>query len=457
MCIFKYLTKRTIAGMNVLLSCLLGFMLLPVWAAEYETPSAIVAETLFPDVLLQGKHYTIESPVPTDGFITRAVIKSEFGDFVAIGPGMLEMRLHEIDALVKLQTFEASEEFQGGAKDSATEKWEGLKQVFENPKEAASGISAGVGRFFKRTYRASKTGVQTVVDVAHDQSPGSIEGAGANLPGTGQSLALPDTESKYKKAAKASGNTAVNILGFEDSRRKLAKRLAVDPYTTNVILDEKLDEVTWSIFAGDVGIDLATSLIPGAIVVSTSNLVTNWVWDTPPGDLRVKIEDTLLAAGATQEDVDRLLRHRAYPLSYQAALTSAINGLANVEGHEDIMPLALSVTTVDQARFVVDSMRMLFRYHETILPLQSIAVSGMVTATNIKDSVVIAAPVDYLSWSEKLDMFSKNHTNSDEEHELYIAGTMTKMAKKQLKERGWELHENSNLFDRIKIPKEAMN
>ena len=449
--------RKTLFGINVLLSCLLGAMLLPAWAADYETPTALAAETLFPDISLKGKHYTVESSVPTDGFLTRAVIQSEFGDFVAIGPGMLDMLLHEIGALAKLQTFEASEEFQGGVKDSATEKWEGLKQVYEHPKEAASGISAGVGRFFKRAYRASKTGVQTVVDVAHEQTPGSIEGAGTNLPGASQSLALPDTESKYEKAARASGNTAVNILGFEDSRRKLAKRLGVDPYTTNIVLDEKLDEVTWSIFAGDFGIDLATSLIPGAMIVTTSSLVTSWVWDTPPGDLRVKIEETLLAAGVSQEDVDRLLRHRAYPLSYQAALTSAIDGLAKVDGHEDIMSLALSVATVDQARFVVNSMRMLSRYHKTIQPLQSITVRGMVIATNTKGSVVIAAPVDYLSWSEKLDKFSGRDRSSGKKHELYIAGTMSDMARSNFKERGWELHENSELFVGIKIPKEARN
>jgi len=370
---------------------------------------------------------------------------------------MLEIRIHEIGALGKLQTFEASKEFKSGAKDSAAEKWDGLKQVFEHPKEAASGISAGVGRFFKRTYRASKTGLQTVVDVAHEETPGGIKGAGANLPGASQSLALPDTESKFKKAARASGDTAVNILGFEDSRRKLAKRLNVDPYTTNIVLDEKLDEVTWSIFAGDFGIDLATSLIPGSLVITSSGLVTNWVWDTPPGDLRVKIEEKLLNAGVSQDDVDRLLRHRAYPLSYQAALTSALDGLATVDGHEDIMALALSVTTVDQARFVVNSMRMLLSYHKTIQPLQTITVRGMVTAENRKGSVVIAAPVDYLSWSEKLDNFSENNSNSSKKHELYIAGTMSKMARSHFKERGWELHENSKLFARIKVPKEARN
>lgn len=417
------------------------------FAADYESPPSIPFDKVFPDVAIKGDNYSVAPSVPTDGFLTRAVIDSEFGEFVALGPGMLEIRLHEIDALVKLQTFEASDEFQRGAKESAQEKLSGLKQVYEKPKEAAAGISAGVSRFFKRSYRATKTGVQTINDVVHDRTPGSIEGAGAKLPGNQQSQALPDSESKYKKAAKASGSAAVNILGFDDSRRKLAKRLGVDPYTTNPVLDEKLDEVTWSIFAGDFGIDVATSLIPGSIVVTTSSLVTNWVWDTPPGDLRVKIEQTLLGIGVSQEDVDRLLRHRAYPLSYQAALTAAMEAMGEVNGHENTMPLALSVQTVDQARFVVNTMRMLQRYHETVQPLREIDVQGTVFAITDKDTMVIAAPVDYVSWSEMLDRFSANDRFSSKPRELYIAGTMTTMASEQLSKRGWIVHQNSDLFN----------
>ena len=417
------------------------------FAADYESPPSIPFDMVFHEVAIKGDNYSVAPSVPTDGFLTRAVIDSEFGEFVALGPGMLEIRLHEIDALVKLQTFEASDEFQRGAKESAQEKLSGLKQGYEKPKEAAAGISAGVSRFFKRSYRATKTGVQTINDVVHDRTPGSIEGAGAKLPGNQQSQALPDSESKYKKAAKASGSTAVNILGFDDSRRKLAKRLGVDPYTTNPVLDEKLDEVTWSIFAGDFGIDVATSLIPGSIVVTTSSLVTNWVWDTPPGDLRVKIEQTLLGIGVSQEDVDRLLRHRAYPLSYQAALTAAMEAMGEVNGHENTMPLALSVQTVDQARFVVNTMRMLQRYHETVQPLREIDVQGTVFAITDKDTMVIAAPVDYVSWSEMLDRFSANDRFSSKPRELYIAGTMTTMASEQLSKRGWIVHQNSDLFN----------
>jgi len=282
--------------------------------------------------------------------------------------------------------------------------------------------------------------------VVHDRTPGSTEGAGANLLGKTREQALPEGNSKYEKAAKASGSAAVNMLGFDNSRRKLAKRLGVDPYTTNRVLDEKLDEVTWSIFAGDFGIDVATSLIPGSIVVSTSSLETNWVWDTPPGDLRVKIEEVLLRLNISQGDVDRLLRHRSYPLSYQAALTFALEALGEVQGHEQIMSMALSVKSIDQARFVVNSLRMLKQYHETMQPIEVLHVQGTIFASNDKDRLIIAAPVDYLSWIDVVDKFSGNSKLSGKKPELYIAGAASELVNEQLTLRGWTIHQNSELF-----------
>lgn len=207
--------------------------------------------------------------------------------------------------------------------------------------------------------------------------------------------------------------------------------------------------MTWAIFGGDFGIDLTTSLIPGSIVVTTSSLVSNWVLDTPPGDLRVKIEVTLLRIGIQQENVDRLLRHRSYPLSYLAALTTELEVLKKVSGYEKVVPLALSVETFDQACFVVNSVRMLRQYHETIEPLQSIDVQSTVFATNTSGTVVVAAPVDCISWSEMLDRFSGQEKFISRKHEQHIAGTMSEMAREHLKMRKWSIYETSNLFTTV--------
>ncbi len=419
-----------------------------IHASEYEQPPTLSADTFFPDIELTKDHYKVEKDVPTDGFLTRASIKSDFGTFTAVGPGMLQVRLNEINALVKLETLEASEEFKRGAKESTSEKVGAFRQLYEKPKETAAGIGEGVNRFFKRTARAAKTGVQTIDDVYHDRTPGTsgTAGPGANLPGKDIMETPVEKESKYKKAASASGETALNILGFDDSRRKLAKRLGVDPYTTNPVLDEKLDEVTWSIFAGDLGIDIATSLIPGSIVVTTSTLATNLVWDTPPGDLRLKIEKTLLGLGIQQSQIDQLLRHRMYPLSYQSAFTNAMESLGKLDGIAPVMPLALSVTSVGQARYMVNSLRMLASYHESVRPLKSLTVDGTVVARNVDNVNIIAGPVDYLSWNSVFDNFISKDRFKDQNNELHIAGEMTDMTRQRLQERGWVIHENSKLF-----------
>jgi hypothetical protein len=119
------------------------------------------------------------------------------------------------------------------------------------------------------------------------------------------------------------------------------------------------------------------------------------------------------------------------------------------------MPLTLSVTTVDQALFVVNSLRMLQKYHETVKPLTAIVSQGTVYAQDKDGNTVVAAPVDYLSWTEQMDRFSGHSRFTDSQPTLYIAGAFSDMAKSKLQQRGWQLHENSELFTRISVPHEA--
>jgi len=438
----------------------LAAVLCPIFAtaASYEEPPTISAGMIIPAEKIVGDRYKVVADVATDGFLTRAIIESDFGLLEAVGPGMLSVRLHEVEALAKLEELESSDEFQKGAQQSFDAKLDAFKQLADKPEETADGIGEGVNRFFKRVKRSTKTGIQKASDVLNEETPGVTEGGGGEkLPGAsalsqiGSEDQGGEAESKYTKAAKASGDVAINILGFDDSRRKLAKRLGVDPYTTNAVLAQKLDEVTRSIFAGEFAVDVATSLIPGSIIISASSLATNWVWDTPPGDLRVAIENKLLTMRFTQDEIDRLLRHRWYPLSFQAELTRALESMQDVSGRTDIMPLALSVTGYDQARFVVYTLRMLGRYHHTVESLDSIRVSGTITGYDNNQNMIVAAPVDHVSWTADLDKFSGRSEFEEEnlagEKQIFIAGVFTELAHQALTERGWKLFENSELLE----------
>ncbi len=420
------------------------------WAAgaDYESPPTLAAADLARPNLLAGAVHKVDDSVTTDGFLARFTIQSIFGNFTAVGPGMLEVRVREIEAIGKLQDLEQDEEFQRGAKVAASKTLEGLQHFVDEPTETLKGIPEGVGRFFQRTYRSAKTGVQKLGDARDGRAPGAppASGPGSRLPG---GVAAPGSAptNVYAAGAKAAGDATLNALGFDDTRRRLAKQLGVDPYSTNPALAKKLDDAAWAGFAGDLGTDLLTAMIPGGALVQTSTRLSNWVWDTPPGDLRLQIEQSLLGMGVSQADVDLLLRHRWYPLSLQAGLLLALDDLKGVEGSLDVMPLALTVASEEQARYLVQTLQMTARYHETVKPLSQLIVLGTVAARTTDGAIVVAAPVDYLTWNEGVDRFTANEDLAAPQRELHIAGRLTDRARTELEERGWVVHADSPLFE----------
>lgn len=72
-----------------------------------------------------------------------------------------------------------------------------------------------------------------------------------------------------------------HVLGYKQERRKLAKKLGVDPYTTNLI-PKPLDEIALVAFRAHVGVTTNMSVfIPGSIAITATRVVSQWVWDTP--------------------------------------------------------------------------------------------------------------------------------------------------------------------------------
>ncbi len=426
--------------------------------ATYEPPPILSASEVVPAELISGPHYRVDETITTDGYLTHALIRSEFGDFGAVGPGSLEIRIREIEALAKLQELEQSEELKKGAQDSANKAIDGVKHFVDEPAETLKGIPEGVGRFFKRTYRSAKTGVQKLQDIQEGHGPGvpTESGPGSRLPGGVQAVQGPANKNEaYKAAGRAAGSVAVNALGYDDARRRLAKRLGVDPYTTNRVLAEKMDEVTWAAFAGDLGVDILTAMIPGGAVITSSTRLSSWVWDTPPGDLRVKIEQTLLGIGVSQADVDLLLRHRWYPLSLQASLALALSEFDGGQGRVDVMPLALTVASEEQARYLVETLRMTARYHQTVKPLRALMVAGTAVALAEDGELVVAAPVDYLSWNESLDRFARQEELTAPRRSMHLAGDLTEKARTELEALGWEVSDRSPLLVPLVPPPSA--
>ncbi len=400
----------------------------------FETPPVLQAADLVEPGKLRGEFYAVQDAVQTHGFLFQFVIDSAYGTFEARGPGMLDIRLGEIHALHELEAIRKSDVFVEALQSEAVKKASALKQAAQHPRETLEGLPEGVGRFFGRVKRAGVTGAQKVQDrVSEQQASGESFG----------------TDEATEVAGQAAHVTA-DVLGMDEQRRKLAKELRVDPYTTNELLSSRLDEVASVAFAGSVGLRIGFAQIPGSMVVSATQTATQWVWDKPPGDLRVAIDEGLRSLGAPQASIDALLRHPAYTLTLQATLFDALRSVSGVSGHLGLLDWALAARTEDEARFVVLAVRMLGRYHEEVAPVADVHAPGPLTARRHDGGLVVLAPADYVSWTRRISEFATSFPDVPS-REVWLSGRVSPLCRKNLAAAGWALHEGE-LVPRITKP-----
>jgi hypothetical protein len=121
-------------------------------------------------------------------------------------------------------------------------------------------------------------------------------------------------EQKAADVSQRVGSITVDALGFEKERRDLAKSLGVDPYTSNPVLSKKLTDMAWVAFSGRFGIQAAMSVfVPGSSVMSVMTITNSSVYDTPPGDLINAARAIFAQTGASDAQVQALLKNPSTP------------------------------------------------------------------------------------------------------------------------------------------------
>jgi hypothetical protein len=406
-----------------------------------EAPPVFKAEALLPAQALKGEHYTVAVDVTGDGFLLDYVLLSDFGPFRARGPGALAQRIHEIDALVALKHMEDSEAFKKGFADASKDTASDFRAIATSPLDTLSGIPSGVGRFFERTTLAASTGIRQLghLQAAHEGKT-APDGPGAKLPGKEGADPAP-LPSVAGETARLSGRVAADVFGYDRVRRMIAREVQVDPYTTNPVLKERLDELARTAFAGNLGIAIIKAALPATLAVDTAGSLSTFVWDTLPGDLRVDNKKRLLALGASEDAVNALLAKHWFTLTTQTRFAHALSRLKGVPGATGALAFADSVVSEEQALFVVNTVEMLAHYHEYQAPLSEIVARGTLMGRTGTGERVVVAPVDYLSWSVQLGRFLDHEDLRSGKRSAWLSGRASPVARKALEEAGWELHE----------------
>ena len=64
-------------------------------------------------------------------------------------------------------------------------------------------------------------------------------------------------------AAGQTANATMTALGYDQVRRDLARKLHVDPYSSDPVLTKKLNSVAWVMFSARLTVDAAMMAVPG--------------------------------------------------------------------------------------------------------------------------------------------------------------------------------------------------
>ena len=156
----------TIRPAYIWVLCVVGLAPAVSPAQNFEEPPVLEAASLAPqDVPLQGAQYAVDAEVPTDGLLASFTIRSDFGPIEARGPGMLKLRVAEVEAVARLKEMKKTDVFIKSLSQSASALGGAMVNVATNTKEVAKAVPAGVGRFLERTVRSAKTAVQKIGDV----------------------------------------------------------------------------------------------------------------------------------------------------------------------------------------------------------------------------------------------------------------------------------------------------
>jgi len=391
---------------------------------QYEEPPVVNAADLLPASALSGPGFSVQPQVPTNGAMGQysivadaSVFRGDAGTYYIESLDMLKIRLSKIPAIAQLENISETGVFAKTLASSAERPVTDAANMVMHPMDTVTGLPSGVGQLFGRVSLGAK----------------QITSTASNSFGSGQ-------------AAGEAGNATLTALGYDQVRRDLARKLHVDPYTSDPILTKKLNKVAWVMFSARMTVDAAMVAVPGSMIITSVEFTDDLVYQTPKADLILLVQKRLKNMGLSPQEIVAFSSNTAIPLSLQVSAVKDLEALGQVPGRRAAAVALGNVMTEYQARFLVTSLHMLDQWSQQRSPITRIRVPGVLVARDQNGTAIMPAAVDYVSWTPRIAGFATNPQMLGMQNRvLWITGKMTPLARQQLTTNGWTLQEGSQL------------
>ena len=384
--------------------------------AAFETPAVLSAESLLKPEFVRGPYHQILDPVPTAGFSNQYTVRTKWGTHTIRGNDLLAKRLKELNAIAELEQTSKSDEFEKALRTAAAKPFHMVGNTLQDPVGTAKNLGSGAMRFIKR--------------------------AGEVATRSGKRSANTD-------------NAAEALIGFSKQKREIAYQLGVDPYSHNQILQQHLDDMAWASFGGGFVIRLGTFAVGGAVGglvggLSTADDIAKAIRDNTPSDLSAMNREILSGMGISEATIKAFLEHSAISPTNQTVITAKLHNLGQAGGREDFLKMVLACQDSTDVLFFQRIILMMVAYHTEVSPVKQVLnLNGLPVIHAANEALVVPLSVDYGWWSAEAERLSAAIANfkpayNISERSLYISGTVSPLAKAQLRKRGFVVSENTS-------------
>lgn len=389
-----------------------AFAAYAAYAADFEKPRSFQAN-LIPGISASGQNYTIKSPVASDGFMRIYVFTTPWGEFSAIGDGLMRTRQFELAALRELEKVTNSDSFNRALAEAGMSPIKFAGELIVNPLGTLGNTMSGIGSLF-----------------------GQI-GSGAH------------------NAGKYESDPMADLTGASRRKRELAIKLGVDPYTDFQPLQVRLTQLSAAAATGGMLVSGALMAIPGVGGIIVSNTATsanlgNVARDNTPAQLLDLNRTKLLAMGVDRNLAETFLTNRNYSPLDATAIVSLLEEI-QVEGRDVFIARAASVGRRDAGFFMRRQAEMLADYQNKTRAITGFIPLGGFPFVLTRGGVLGLLPLDALSWTQGTDRAMRDisdslrRTSPGGRAEMRITGQATPLAKQKLKDLGWTLTENTKI------------
>jgi hypothetical protein len=385
-------------------------------AAFEELPVLNASEILRPE-FLAGPHHKLREPVPTHFGANQFTIDSDFGVFEANGNEMLVRRINEINAIARLKEISRTDEYKKALTAAAKSPVAAMKNIANDPVNMVSNMPKGIMKFMRR--------------------------AGESVRNIGNKT----------DSSAAEGSKMQQLMGFSDTKRKVAIKLGVDPYSTNTVLQHELDGIAWASFAGGVTFSIATLPIGGGAgaaltVTDVTSSFDEMLRGKSPTDLKIMNREALLALGVGEKETERFLNNNAFSPSAQTAFVlnlKSVDGVANRRAFVH----AAAETSSDQADaiFCIQTAALMSKIHKD-KPLARLAMIGDFPICIAKDgTIIVAFQWDYAAWTSGAAGFTddvqKLAAQSGKHRSVFVvlSGQVSPRLRQELETRGFAVQD----------------